>query len=85
VGDADVARVADSSASGSTGRPPRARLRAASLDKQMDDLLDRSELDAQLSARKARLGIPAQCGVKSARFVAEYSPINGRATQDGAL
>jgi phage shock protein A len=57
VGDADVARIADSI----RGRLDRAsaetEMRAASLDKQMDDLLDRSELDAQLSARKSRLGL----------------------------
>jgi phage shock protein A len=32
-------------------------MRAVSLDKQMDDVLDRGELDGQLAARKARLGL----------------------------
>jgi len=57
VGDADVARIADAI----RGRLDRAsaetEMRAASLDKQMDDVLDRHELDAQLAARKARLGL----------------------------
>jgi hypothetical protein len=37
-------------------------MRAASLDKQMDEVLDRSELDAQLAARKARLGLSRSAG-----------------------
>ncbi len=62
VGDPDVARIAESI----RGRLDRAsaetEMRAASLDKQMDDVLGRSELDAQLSARKARLGLAATGG-----------------------
>lgn len=57
VGDADVARIADSIRSRLDRASAETEMRAASLDRQMDELLDRSELDAQLAARKARLGI----------------------------
>lgn len=57
VGDADVARVADAIRKRLDRASAESEMRAASLDKQMDDLLDRGELDAQLGARKARLGI----------------------------
>jgi phage shock protein A len=57
VGDADVARVADSIRQRLDRASAESEMRAASLDKQMDDMLDRSELDGQLTARKARLGL----------------------------
>ena len=57
VGDADVARIADSIRQRLDRASAEGEMRAASLDKQMDDLLDRGELDGQLSARKARLGL----------------------------
>ena len=57
VGDADVARVADSIRKRLDRASAESEMRAASLDRQMDELLERGELDAQLAARKARLGM----------------------------
>ena len=57
VGDADVARIADSIRGRLDRASAESEMRAASLDKQMDDVLERDELDAQLAARKARLGL----------------------------
>ena len=60
AGDADVARIADSIRARLDRATAEGEMRAASLDKQMDDVLGRSELDAQLVARKARLGLAAK-------------------------
>ena len=60
VGDADVARIADSIRARLDRASADTEMRAQSLDKQMDDILDRHELDAQLSARKARLGLASK-------------------------
>ena len=57
VGDADVARIADSIRARLDRASAEGEMRAASLDKQMDEVLGRSELDAQLDVRKARLGL----------------------------
>jgi phage shock protein A len=62
VGDADVARIADSIRSRLDRASAESEMRAASLDKQMDEVLDRSELDGQLAARKARLGLSSSAG-----------------------
>ena len=62
VGDADVARIADSIRARLDRASAESEMRAASLDKQMDEVLDRSELDAQLAARKARLGLSRSAG-----------------------
>jgi phage shock protein A len=62
VGDADVARIADSIRTRLDRASAESEMRAASLDKQMDEILDRSELDAQLSARKSRLGLSKSAG-----------------------
>ena len=62
VGDADVARIADSIRARLDRASAEGEMRAASLDKQMDEVLGRSELDAQLVARKARLGLASQAG-----------------------
>jgi len=62
VGDADVARIADSIRSRLDRASAESEMRAASLDKQMDEILDREELDAQLMARKARLGLSGSAG-----------------------
>ena len=48
VGDADVARIADSIRQRLDRASAESEMRAASLDKQMDDVLERDELDAQL-------------------------------------
>jgi phage shock protein A len=57
TGDADVARIADSIRSRLDRASAETEMRATSLDKQMDEVLDRGQLDAQLAARKARLGM----------------------------
>jgi phage shock protein A len=57
AGDADVARIADSIRNRLDRASAESEMRAASLDKQMDEVLGRDELDSQLAARKARLGI----------------------------
>jgi len=62
VGDADVARIADSIRARLDRASAEGEMRAATLDKQMDEVLGRSELDAQLQARKARLGLAAKSG-----------------------
>jgi phage shock protein A len=57
VGDADVARMADSIRTRLDQASARAEMAASNLDSQMDDALGRGELDAQLEERKRRLGI----------------------------
>lgn len=57
VGDADVARMADSIRTRLDQASARAEMAAQNLDSQMDDALGRGELDAQLEERKRRLGI----------------------------
>jgi phage shock protein A len=57
VGDADVARMADSIRSRLDQASARSEIAAQNLDQQMDDALGRGELDAQLEERKRRLGI----------------------------
>ncbi len=57
TGDADVARIADSIRQRLDRASAETEMRATSLDKQMDEVLDRGQLDAQLAARKARLGM----------------------------
>lgn len=57
VGDADVARMADSIRTRLDQASARAEMAASNLDAQMDDTLGRGELDAQLEERKRRLGI----------------------------
>ncbi len=57
VGDADVARMADSIRTRLDQASARAEMAATNLDSQMDDALGRGELDAQLEERKRRLGL----------------------------
>jgi phage shock protein A len=57
TGDTDVARIADSIRSRLDRASAETEMRSATLDKQMDDMLDRHEIDGQLAARKARLGL----------------------------
>ena len=59
VGDADVARIADSIRTRLDKASAETEMRAQTLDKQMDDILNKGELDAQLAARKQRLGLSA--------------------------
>ena len=56
-GDADVKRIAESIHARLDKATTASEMRAASLDEQMDQVLDRSVLDSQLSERKKRLGI----------------------------
>jgi len=56
-GDADIARVADGIRERLDKASARSEMLASSLDTQMDDLLERGTLEAQLAERKARLGL----------------------------
>jgi phage shock protein A len=56
-GDADVANVAESIRQRLDIATARSEMMASDLDKQMDEVLERSALDAQLAERKARLGL----------------------------
>jgi phage shock protein A len=56
-GDADVARVAESIRARLDKASAQSEMMAASLDTQMDQVLERSTLEAQLAERKARLGL----------------------------
>ena len=56
-GDADIRRIADSIHQRLDRASTASEMRAASLDEQMDQVLERSALDAQLAERKKRLGI----------------------------
>jgi phage shock protein A len=57
VGDADVARMADSIRTRLDQASARAEMAATNLDAQMDETLGSGELDAQLEERRRRLGI----------------------------
>lgn len=57
AGDADVARVADQVRSRLDKASAESEMLASSLDKQMDDVLERGEIDAALMERKRRLGL----------------------------
>lgn len=57
-GDADVARVAESIRARLDKASAQSEMMAASLDAQMDQVLERSTLEAQLAERKSRLGLP---------------------------
>jgi phage shock protein A len=57
VGDADVARMAEGIRTRLDQASVRAEIAATNLDTQMDDVLGRGELDAQLEERKRRLGV----------------------------
>jgi phage shock protein A len=56
-GDADIRRIAESVYSRLDKATAASEMRAASLDEQMDDVLERSALDAQLAERKKKLGL----------------------------
>lgn len=57
TGDDDIARVAESIRSRLDKASAESEMLAASLDKQMDEILERHEIDAQLLERKRRLGL----------------------------
>lgn len=56
-GDADIARVAESIRVRLDKATAQSEMMAGSLDQQMDQVLEKSTLDAQLAERKARLGL----------------------------
>jgi phage shock protein A len=56
-GDADIKRIADSIYSRLDKASAASEIQATSLDEQMDQVLERGVLDAQLSERKKKLGI----------------------------
>lgn len=56
-GDSDISGIAQSIYSRLDKASAASELRAASLDEQMDEVLERSALDAQLAERKKKLGI----------------------------
>jgi phage shock protein A len=56
-GDADIARIANSIRSRLDKASTASEMQAASLDAQMDEVLERSELDLQLAERRRKLGL----------------------------
>lgn len=56
-GDSDISRIADSIYKRLDKATTASEIRAASLDEQMDEVLERSALDGQLAERKQKLGI----------------------------
>ena len=57
LGDTDISRMADSIYSRLDKATAATEMRAASLDEQIDDVLDRGTLDLQLAERKKKLGL----------------------------
>ena len=57
TGDADIARVAESIRARLDKASAQSEMLAASLDDQMDQVLEKSALEAQLAERKSRLGL----------------------------
>jgi phage shock protein A len=58
-GDADIARIANSIRTRLDKASTASEMQSASLDSQMDDVLERTELDTQLAERKRKLGLGA--------------------------
>ena len=56
-GDSDISRIADSIRGRLDKASTASEMRAASLDEQMDKVLERSVLDSQLAERKRKLGL----------------------------
>ena len=57
AGDQDIARVAEGIRARLDQASARSEMEAGSLDAQMDEVLEKSALEAQLAERKARLGL----------------------------
>jgi len=57
AGDEDIARVAEGIRARLDQASARSEMLAGSLDAQMDEVLEKSALEAQLAERKARLGL----------------------------
>jgi phage shock protein A len=58
-GDADISRIANSIRNRLDKASTASEMHSASLDEQMDQVLERSELDSQLAERKRKLGLGA--------------------------
>jgi phage shock protein A len=58
-GDADIARIANSIRTRLDKASTASEMQSASLDAQMDEVLEKSELDTQLAERKRKLGLGA--------------------------
>ena len=58
-GDSDIKRIADSIRGRLDKASTASEMRAASLDEQMDQVLERTVLDSQLAERKRKLGLGA--------------------------
>ncbi len=56
-GDSDIKRIADGIYSRLDKANTASEMRTASLDQQMDDVLNRSAIDNQLAERKKKLGL----------------------------
>lgn len=56
-GDSDISRIAESINTRLDKATTASEIRAASLDEQMDEVLERSALESQLAERKQRLGL----------------------------
>jgi phage shock protein A len=56
-GDADIARIANSIRARLDKASTASEMQAASLDEQMDEVLEKSALDTQLAERKKKLGL----------------------------
>jgi phage shock protein A len=56
-GDADIARIANSINTRLDRATTASEIQTSSLDAQMDDVLDRTQLDSQLAERKKKLGL----------------------------
>jgi phage shock protein A len=57
VGDSDIARIGDSIRARLDKASARSEMAASRLEDQMDEVLERSEIDIQLEERKRRLGM----------------------------
>jgi phage shock protein A len=57
MGDADIARIGDSIRARLDKASARSELAASRLEEQMDEVLERGAIDAQLEERKRRLGL----------------------------
>lgn len=60
VGDADIARIGDSIRARLDRADAQSEMYAGRLDAQMDELLEKSEIDVQLAERMRRLGIESE-------------------------
>lgn len=60
VGDADIARIGDSIRARLDRADAQSEMYAGRLDAQMDELLEKSEIDVQLEERMRRLGIESE-------------------------